>query len=251
MLTRKTLDLEKKLLLLFAIDQLGPLTGPQLLQFLAECELMDYFTMQLTLGDLRSAGHIGHTQSALGPQYALTAMGRESLALFLNRLPHSLKTLVRDAVPTWRPRFQREAQILSDFSRLEDGRYALRLRLMEADDPLLDMTLFLPSRDMADRLARRWPAAAAEFYGLLMKELGESFSQSAGESGRLPPGARLDGAGPRGCLLHLEREGPKAPALSLSLDLPTYSMALSFAQNWPAKADDLCAFLMDSLAREA
>ncbi len=251
MITRKTPDLENKLLILMAIDLLGPLTGLQLLQFLAECGLMDYFILQLALGDLMDTGQIESTQSALGPQYALTAAGRESLALFLHRLPHSIRSIVYEAVPQWKPRIQREAQILSDFSRREDGRYALRLRLMEADTPILDMTLSLPSRDSADRLSRRWPAAAQAFYGFLMRELGDSFSPAAGGQGQLPQGAYISDAGQQGFILQLVHEESAVQDFSLSLTLPTRSMAFFFAGRWPEKADVLSDFLMDLLAKEA
>jgi len=70
----------------------------------------------------------------------------------LRRLPHSLKTLVCDAVPVWKPRFQREAQILSDFRRLTDGRYALRLRLMAPFVP------WVPKQNMdSDTLWQGYP----------------------------------------------------------------------------------------------
>mgnify|MGYP000966793360 CR=1 FL=1 len=251
MITRKTPDLENKLLILLAIDQLGPLTGLQLLQFLAERGLMDYFILQLTLGDLKDTGHIERTQSALGPQYALTAAGRESLALFLHRLPYSIRSVVREAAPQWKPRIQREAQILSDFSRREDGQYALRLRLMEADTPILDMTLSLPSRDSADRLARRWPAAAQEFYGFLMKELGDNFSPEADGQVQLPRGACVTGTVQQGFILQLAHEESSVQPLSLSLSLPTQSMAFFFAGRWPEKAEDISAFLMNLLTKVA
>ena len=41
MISRKTPDLENKLLILFSVDEMGPLTSLQLLQFLAEYGLMD------------------------------------------------------------------------------------------------------------------------------------------------------------------------------------------------------------------
>lgn len=249
MISRKTPDLEIRLLVLYAIDQLGPLTSLQLLQFLAEYDLMDYITMQLTLGDLLSTGHLASLPHALGTLYALSPEGKESLSLFLHRLPHSTRSLVRDAVSKWKPRFQRETQILSDFQRRGDGAYALRLRLMEKDAPLLDMTLMLPSRDMADKFSRRWPGAAPAFYGFLMKELGDDFSPDANPP-ILPLRNAVIDSNARGqdCLLRLHRGEQPNPALTLTLALPTESMALFFAGRWAEKAEAIYAFLMDRLS---
>ena len=251
MISRKTPDLENKLLVLFAVDQLGPLTSLQLLQFLAEHELMDYITMQLTLGDLLSTGHLNSLPHALGTLYGLSPEGKESLWLFLRRLPHSTRSMVRNAVPEWKPRFQRETQILSDFQRREDGMYALRLRLMEKDAPLLDMTLTLPSRDLADRFSRRWPTAAPAFYGFLMKALGDDFSPDAQPPGMPAQDAFIDsGEQGQGCLLRLSGGGLPNPPLSLTLALPTESMARFFSGRWATMADSIYAFLMARLAED-
>ena len=119
---------------------------------------------------------------------------------------------------------------------------------MEKDLPLLDMTLALPTRDLADRLSRRWPAAAPAFYGFLMRELGGDFSPETPAAGVLPEGSFISRECAQGCILHLQREKPGTPAFSMSLQLPTESMALFFAGRWEEKADHICTFLMDRLS---
>ncbi len=250
MISRKTPDLENKLLILYAVDQLGPLTSLQLLQFLAEHSLMDYITMQLILGDMMAAGHLSSTPHALGTLYTLSQVGRESLHLFLRRLPHSTKSLVRNMAAEWKLRFARETQMLADFHRREDGMYDLRLRLMEKDSPLLDMTLALPTRDLADQLSRRWPLAAPSFYGYLMKELGDAFTTEAACPSEPPPDAFIETEIKQGCMLHLKRSDSSAPPITLAMALPTRSMALFFAWSWSAMADDICSFLMNRLSEE-
>lgn len=250
MLNRKASDVENKLLVLLAVDQLGPLTNLQLLQFLAENDLMDYITLQLALGELMEAGHLEKTPHALGPLYALTLEGRESLALFARRIPHSSRMLVKGGAAQWKARFQREKQVLSDFHRQEDGTYSLTLRLMEKDQPLLEMTLVLPSRDMADHLSRNWPKAAGDFYGFLIRELGGDFTQEISLCDPLPENTSISREGAQGCLLHLKREECGAPALAIALSLPTESMAASFAGRWPDRAQAISGFLLERLGEE-
>ncbi len=250
MINRKTPDLENRLLILYAIDRFGPLSSLQILQFLAEHDLMDYITLQLTLGDLTQTGHLCATPHALGLLHTLTPAGKESLNLFLHRLPYSLRTLVQASLPGWKKRFQREAQMLSDFHRQEDGTYALRLRLMEKDAPLLDMVITLSARDAADQYSRRWEKAAPLFYGFLMQELGDDFSQNAEPPANLPANATIESRqDAQGCLLQLHYNIPNKPEIKLSVSLPTESMALFFAGRWESKAEGMCAFLLDALAK--
>lgn len=250
MINRKTPDLENRLLILHAIDQFGPLSSLQILQFLAEHDLMDYITLQLTLGDLAQTGHLCTTPHALGLLHALTPAGKESLILFLHRLPHSIRTLVQESLPGWKKRFQREAQMLSDFHRREGGGYALRLRLMEKDAPLLDMAIALPTRGAADRYSRRWEKAAPMFYGFLMQELGDDFSQDVEPPAVLPADAAIENRqDAQGCLLHLHYNAPDRPAIKLAVSLPTESMALFFAGRWESRAGGICTFLLDALAK--
>jgi hypothetical protein len=248
MINRKASDVENKLLVLLAVDQLGPLTNLQLLQFLAENDLMDYITLQLNLGELMDARHLEKTPHALGPLYTLTMEGRESLALFSRRIPHSSRSLIKDSAAGWRARFQREKQVLSDFHRQDGGTYALKLRLMEKDQPLLETTLILPSRDTADHFSRNWPKAAADFYGFLIRELGGDFSVDVSPGGQLPEGTAITREYAQGCALYLKREG--SPAIQIILALPTEPMAASFAARWPDRMEAIGGFLLERLAEE-
>ena len=248
MINRKTPDLENRLLILHTIDQFGTLGSLQLLQFLAEHDLMDYITLQLTLGDLVQTGHLQTTPHALGLLYALTPAGKESLGLFLQRLPHSIREQVAQALPVWKKRFQQEAQMLSDFHRREDGTYVLRLRLMEKDAPLLDMMLILPTRDIADAYSRRWAKAAPIFYRFFMLELGSHFSQDVQPPFVMPPGTALEKRqNAQGCLLQLHNSAENEPELKMSVSLPTESMALFFAGRWESTSGAISAFLLHTL----
>lgn len=251
MINRKTPDLENKLLALFAIEELGPLTNLQLLQFLAELDLMDYITMQLILGEMMESGHLQMAPHAMGGLYTLSFTGKENMSMFLHRLPHSIQQQVKEAAVIWKPRFQREMQMMADFNKQEDGAYALRLRLMEKNAPLLDMTLRLPSRDLADQLSRRWSMAASPFYGFLMKTLGDDFTATTLISKDLPKDAyiRCQDSG-QGCILHLQYGKTSSPVLVLDVCLPSDTMAHFFASRWDMKAGAVYSFLMDALAQE-
>ena len=243
---RRVPDVENKLLVLLSVEELGPLTGLQLLQFLAENDLMDYITLQLALGELYGAGHLKKIPHPLGELFALTPPGRRSLALFSRRVPHSKQALLERTRSAWRERFRREKQMLAAFGPREEGGYGLRLRLMEKELPLLDMTLFLESRGLSDRFSRRWPGAAPGFYGHLMEALGQGFSEENVPE-ELPPGAALAPRGRGDWRLTLRLGAGAGPALEMTVSLPTRGMALLFAEAWPRRGAGIRAFLMARL----
>ncbi len=247
MQARKVSDVENKLLLLLAVEQLGPATSLQLLQFFVENDLMDYITLQLALGELLQGGQLSNKPHVLGTLYALTGAGRDTLSLFANRLPYSLAQRIRTPAAGWRIRFQREKQMPASFSRREDGLFALHLQLMEKDLPLMDLTAALQTWEEADLFSRRWPDRAEAVYGYLMQSLGGDFSQDALPA-QLPDHACLINPNKGDCRLTLT-EGPQsAPLLSLTLSLPTEPMAWFFAGRWPDKAQTFRKFLLEELS---
>ena len=86
---------EQRLIVLYALEQLSPCTELQLLQFLFEYDLMNYFEMMFALNDLCDRGQAARAKAQTGYAYQLTAAGEEALQLFGNRVPRSLQTLLK------------------------------------------------------------------------------------------------------------------------------------------------------------
>lgn len=164
---------EQKLVTLYALDQLGPTTALQLLRFMVENELMDYIALQLSTAEMDEMGLLRKIPHELGALYAPSAEGYETLELFKKRIPHSRITCIDQAAPAWKQRFRHEKQVLADWVETPGGEFQVRLKLMESELPLLDMTLSLPTREQANTFCARWPEAASELYALLMRTLGE------------------------------------------------------------------------------
>ena len=175
-------DTENKLLLLHAIDRLGSVTAEQLLVFMVENEQMGYIELQLGLAELDDAALIRKQTHALGTLYVLTGKGRDSLALFEQRIPHSRLASVDERAAKWRQRFRREKQMLADFSRNERGEYVVSLRLLEREAELLNMTINVPTHEAAEQFCKAWHGQAAPIYAHIMKALGEDSPAQAEDS---------------------------------------------------------------------
>ena len=182
MINREPTMTDQKLTLLYALDQLGQLTALQLLRFLVENDLMDYIAFRLSLSELDETQLLRKATHALGTLYAPSAEGYAALALFGGRLPHSRRAHIEELAQTWRLRFREEKQVLADWTQTVTGEYAVHLRLMEQELPLLEMTVSLPTREQANTFCARWSGQATDIYAGLMRALGEGEDPEPGIS---------------------------------------------------------------------
>ena len=170
---RRAPEDEQKLIVLCCLNCLGPCTELQLLQFLFEYDLMNYFEMMFALNDLCDRGQAARTKKGTGYLYAVTTAGLEALELFGSRVPPSVYTLLGQHAREWQQRFRREAQNLSEITQTDRGEFELTMRVVEQDMDMMTVTVSLPTRQMALQLANRWPRKAAKIYAEVFRLLTE------------------------------------------------------------------------------
>lgn len=170
---RRAPDDDQRLMVLYALDALGPCTELQLLQFLFEHDLMNYFDMMFALTDLCAGGQALRTHHRLGHRFEVTDAGREALTLFGGRVPMSLKKLLEETGENWRRRFQEEGQYQKEVRQTPRGEYELTLTVTEQDMDMMRLTLSLPNRELCNQLAEKWPKRAGEIYETVIRMLTE------------------------------------------------------------------------------
>ena len=167
-------DDEQKLIVLCCLTRLGPCTDLQLLQFLFDHDLMNYFDMMFALNDLCDRGQAVRAKKQGGFQYEVTDAGREALRLFGSRVPRSLNALLDEAGDAWQRRFRQEAQSSQEIEKTQRGEYRLTLSVAEQDMELMELALTLPTRELARQIAERWPGKASEIYGAVIRLLSDA-----------------------------------------------------------------------------
>ena len=170
---RRAPDNEQKLVVLFCLTHLGPCTELQLLQFLFEHDVMNYFDMMIALNDLCARGQAARTKKRAGWLYEPTAAGREALKLFGGRIPRSLIAMVEENAPALREKFQQELQAQQTIRQTERGEYEVTLSAVEQEMDMMRLQLSVPTRELANQLAARWPGKAAEIYETVIRLLSE------------------------------------------------------------------------------
>ena len=170
---RRAPEDEQRLVVLFCLKELGPCTELQLLQFLFEHDVMNYFDMMIALSDLCARGQAVRVKKRAGYQYGLTEAGTEALQLFGKRVPGSIKLLLLEKADQWKTRFREEARASQEIRQTERGEYEVDLAVLEQDMDMLRLQLTLPTRELARQAAAKWPRKAAEIYEAVIRLLAE------------------------------------------------------------------------------
>ena len=235
---------ESKLTILYALRGLGPVTDTELLQFLVELDLMNYFTMQLNLCDMEEQGQLRALPHPAGNLLEPTAEGLYTLEAFVQRIPVSRRGAMDGAFPVWRARFRAEQQAPADSFTLKDGSICLHLHLLEGGVPLMDAVLTLPADEAPTLLEKRWRAAAPAVYDAVNHALADGF-QPGSPPPELPPCTAVQRLGGQEWLLSLT-DVPEHPAMTLLLTLADEALARHYAIRWPS----CCRTLRERILQE-
>ena len=239
-------ETENRLVILYALSRLGPVTGMQLLRYMVELDLMNYITLQLSLGELEEQRQIARRAHPCGELWEMTEEGRFALESFERRVPQSRRERMDQAALSYQPRFRQEQLAPADAVTLSDGSACVRLRLMEERAAMMDVMLYMPAAEVPTVLEERWHACAQEVYEAVMSALTEGYDPAA-PAPEIPESV-LRQADAGEWLLSLS-DRKERPTLSLLLPLPGEHLARWCAARWPGACDQLRALMTERLAR--
>ncbi|MBE5768706.1 MAG: DUF4364 family protein [Clostridiales bacterium] len=235
---------EQRLLILYALDKIGPMTSLQLLQCMVEMDLMNYITLELQVSALEADGHLTRYAHPCGNLLDVTAEGRQTLGAFVKRIPQSRRRSVDDKKAHYAELFRLEQFSPADSFPLPDGRCCIRLRLMDKRASLMDVMLFVPTSRRMTFLHQRWHSCAQQAYETILLRLTQGYDPTA----PMPPA-------PENALQHLDTEewlltlsdDQEHPAITLMLPLPEEAMARHAALQWQEVSPSLAQQLMEML----
>ena len=238
-------ETENRLLILYTLRSLGPVTAMQLLQAMAEGDLMNYITMQLALSDMESQGQITQHAHPLGNLIEITGEGDFILRSFEKRIPASRRSIIDERADGWKERFQTEQMAPAESISLPDGRSVIHLRLLDKAATLMDLLLYLPVGMTYTLLPQRWQSSVQVTYSTVLAHLTADYSPET------PMPAASETESVRQCglddwLLTLTDE-PSTPGIDLLMSLPDEHLARCAALRWPLVAEDIRQFVLQML----
>ncbi len=234
-------ETENRLVILYTLRRLGPVTGMQLLQAMTEADLMNYITMQLALSDMEQQGQVTQRAHPAGSLIEMTGEGDYILDSFVKRIPESRRHAVDERAEDWRSRFQMEQMAPAESFTLPDGRLGVHLRVLDSAATLMDVVLCLPPEKRIDRISKRWRHSVQVTYATVLAHLTGGYDPTTDmPSLEATPGVRQCGVDE--WLLTLS-----APGIDLMMALPDEHLARCSALRWPDIADEVRTFVLDVL----
>lgn len=164
-------ELERKLLALHALKELGPCNNLQLIDFMVSQDLMNYFDLQLALHELTGRGQLTREAVQGDERYAITPSGEEAIALFIGRLGDSALTRMDAAIPAFKERLRRERELFAAISHEGRNEYHAKLGVREGSMDLLKLDISLPTAELAGRFKDAWEHRAREIYDFIIERL--------------------------------------------------------------------------------
>ena len=161
-----------KLIVLYMLDRVNfPMTGAQISDFMLEKEYTDFMTLQQIISELTQAGMISTQSIRNRTHLSITTEGKETLRFFENRIGEAIKTDVKTYLQEREFDLRNEVSVLADYYKATSGEYEARLVAKDRGISLIDMTLSVPTKDLAETICDNWQKKNQDVYQYVIKAL--------------------------------------------------------------------------------
>lgn len=165
----------ERLSLLYLLDALDlELTKEQISAITAENDIMPYFELQTLILELEGNGFIAGLPRAFGQVYCITERAKEVLKLFSNRLPASLRSEYDRYCESNRDRIKLMTQYMSSIEKTVSGGFMVKLRAIESERIIFEISMLLPTNESANLVCKNWPKSAPDVYQDVFSKLAKA-----------------------------------------------------------------------------
>lgn len=161
-----------KLMILYMLRKVSfPLTNSQITEFIVGQNYTDYFHVQEALHDLLDAGLISGEKIRNMSQFTETMDGERTLEYFSNEISYAIKKDIDEYLSENAFALRNESCTIADYTVTDDGGYAVRCRVKEGKDTLIDLTINVSTEEEAERVCSHWPDKSQEIYMDILTKL--------------------------------------------------------------------------------
>ena len=147
------------------------ITREQLYRVMVENDVMSYFDYQSCMHELEEDAFIAAVPRAFGQAYRVSVHGTDVLDQFVESLPMSLRERLELYAREHREEMLLQTQIVSDMEELPSGGYIVRLRALEQNAAVMELSIRVATRDMAQRMRANWEKGSETLYAYLLTTL--------------------------------------------------------------------------------
>lgn len=161
-----------KLIVLYMLNRVNfPLTAAQVSDFILEKEYTNFLTLQQVLGELADAGLIASESIRNRTHLSITAEGRETLNFFQNRIGDAIRQEINTFMLENEFSLRNEVSVLGDYYKSVTGEYEAHLVAKDNGINLIDITISVPTAELAAGICDNWQKKNEEIYKYLVEQL--------------------------------------------------------------------------------
>lgn len=161
-----------KLIVLYMLNRVTfPLTAAQVSDFMLGKEYTNFLTLQQVINELTEAGMISTQSIRNRTHLGITEEGKQTLTFFQNRINDAIKNDIDTYFRENEFTLRNEVSVLGDYYKSTSGEYEAHLVARDRGIKLIDITLSVPSEEIAAAICDNWQKKNQEIYRYLTKEL--------------------------------------------------------------------------------
>ncbi len=161
-----------KLIVLYMLDRVTfPLTTAQISDFILGKEYTNFLTLQQVIGELADTGLIVTRSDNSRTHLTITTEGTETLHFFENRISTAIKAEIHAYFQEKEYTLREEVSVQSDYYKATSGEYEAHLIAKERDINLVDLTISVPSKELAASICDNWLEKNQMIYQYLIEQL--------------------------------------------------------------------------------
>lgn len=161
-----------KLIILYMLNRVTfPMTKAQVGDFILEKEYTNFLTLQQVISELIDADLI-HAHSIRNRTHlAITDEGRQTLQFFGNRISEAIKQDINLYFSENEMALRNEVSVTGDYYKSTSGEYEAHLIAKDRGITLVDLTLSVPTEDLAISICENWDKKNEVIYKYLVDNL--------------------------------------------------------------------------------
>ena len=161
-----------KLIILYMLDRVKfPITTAQISNYILEKEYTNFLTLQQVISELTEASLIDARTVNNRTHLTITEEGRETLYFFENRINDAIKTEINQYFQENEFALRDEVSVLGDYYNATSGEYEAHLIAKDRDTNLVELTLSVPTKEVAESICNNWQKKNQEIYQYLTRQL--------------------------------------------------------------------------------
>lgn len=161
-----------KLIVLYMLNRVTfPMTTAQVSDFILEKEYTNFLTLQQVINELTDANLISSETIRNRTHLSITEEGLETLNFFENRINDAIKQDINTYFRENEYTLRNEVSVLGDYYKSTSGEYEAHLVAKDRGLNLVDITLSVPTEDMAATICDNWQKKNEEIYQYLIGQL--------------------------------------------------------------------------------